>query len=158
VTPYHLIVRRVLLTGMSGTGKSTVVRELVARGYKAIDADDGWTDLLPDGTQRWREDAIQELLDTEDAEVLFLAGCDENQLAFDPGFDEVILLSAPRETLIRRLDTRPDNPFGKRPDELRRILRDLETVEPKLRAVADHEIRTDSSVDDVVTSILALLD
>jgi dephospho-CoA kinase len=158
VTPYHLIVRRVLLTGMSGTGKSTVVRELVARGYKAIDADDGWTEPLPDGTQRWRADAIQELLDTEDAEVLFLAGCDENQLAFDPGFDEVILLSAPRETLIRRLDTRPDNPFGKRPDELRRILRDLETVEPKLRAVADHEIRTDSSVDDVVTSILALLD
>jgi dephospho-CoA kinase len=147
-----------LLTGMSGTGKSTVVRELVARGYKAIDADDGWTEPLPDGTQRWREDAVQELLDTEDAEVLFLAGCDENQLAFDPGFDEVILLSAPRETLIRRLDTRPDNPFGKRPDELRRILRDLETVEPKLRVVADHEIRTDSSVDDVVTSILALLD
>jgi shikimate kinase len=29
-------VKRVLLTGMSGTGKSAVVRELVARGYRAI--------------------------------------------------------------------------------------------------------------------------
>jgi predicted ATPase len=34
-------VKRVLLTGMSGTGKSTVVRELAARGYKAVDADEG---------------------------------------------------------------------------------------------------------------------
>ena len=34
------VVKRVLLTGMSGTGKSTVVAELAARGYKAVDADD----------------------------------------------------------------------------------------------------------------------
>jgi len=27
-------VKRVLLTGMSGTGKSSIVRELVSRGYK----------------------------------------------------------------------------------------------------------------------------
>ena len=54
--------------------------------------------------------------------------------------------------------TRAENPFGKRPDELRHILNDLDTVEPKLRAVADHEIPTTASVDDVVTSILGLLD
>jgi hypothetical protein len=54
--------------------------------------------------------------------------------------------------------TRAENPFGKRPDELRHILNDLDTVKPKLRAVADHEIRTIASVDDVVTSILGLLD
>jgi GNAT superfamily N-acetyltransferase/dephospho-CoA kinase len=151
-------VKRVLLTGMSGTGRSTIVRELVARGYKAIDADDGWTEPLPDGSQRWREDAIGELLDAEDAEVLFLAGCEENQVAFLPRFDEVILLSAPRETLMQRLDTRPDNPFGKRPGERERILRDLENVEPGLRAIADHEIRTTASLEDIVRSILALVD
>ncbi len=27
----------------------------------------------------WPEDAIQAILDTEDAEVLFVAGCEENQ-------------------------------------------------------------------------------
>jgi hypothetical protein len=32
-------MKRVLLTGMSGTGKSTVINELSARGYKAVDTD-----------------------------------------------------------------------------------------------------------------------
>jgi broad-specificity NMP kinase len=34
-------VKRVLITGMSGTGKSTVSAELAARGYKAVDTDYG---------------------------------------------------------------------------------------------------------------------
>ncbi len=33
------IVKRMLLTGMSGTGTSTVTSELASRGYKAVDAD-----------------------------------------------------------------------------------------------------------------------
>jgi adenylate kinase family enzyme len=73
-------VKRVLLTGMSGTGKSSVIRELAARGYKAIDTDDGWCEPLPDGRQRWREAAIDALLATEDADVLLVAGCEENQV------------------------------------------------------------------------------
>ena len=52
-------MKRILLTGMSGTGKSSVVRELVARGYKAVDTDDGWCEPLPDGRQHWREEAIR---------------------------------------------------------------------------------------------------
>ncbi len=38
-------MKRVLLTGMSGTGKSTPIHELAARGYKAIDtASDEWSE------------------------------------------------------------------------------------------------------------------
>jgi broad-specificity NMP kinase len=32
----------VLLTGMSGTGKSGVIEALAARGFKAVDSDNGW--------------------------------------------------------------------------------------------------------------------
>ena len=40
-------MKRVFLTGMSGTGKSAVISELAARGYKAIDTDyDGWSELV----------------------------------------------------------------------------------------------------------------
>ncbi len=99
-------MKRVLLTGMSGTGKSSVIRELTARGYKAIDTDEGWSQPLPSGLQKWREDAIAELLATEDADVLFVAGCEENQAQFHSRFDHIILLSAPADTLTERLTAR----------------------------------------------------
>jgi dephospho-CoA kinase len=149
---------RVLLTGMSGTGKSAVVRALAARGYKAIDTDDGWCQALPDGRQIWREDAIGALLATEDADVLFVAGCEENQAQFHAQFDHIVLLSAPPGTLAERLASRTSNPYGKAPEELRRVLDDLETVEPLLRRVADHEVRTTVPLDEVVNIVLRLVD
>ena len=151
-------MKRVLVTGMSGTGKSSVVAELVARGYKAVDTDDGWCEDLPDGRQQWREDAVEALLDTEDADVLFVAGCEENQVRFHPRFDHIVLLSAPQEPLVERLAARSDNAFGRSPEELRRILDDLEHVEPLLRRVADHEIVTTTPLDEVVTTLLRLVD
>jgi dephospho-CoA kinase len=142
---------------MSGTGKSSVVRALTARGYKAVDTDDGWCEPLPDGRQRWDEDLITELLDTEDTSVLFVAGCEENQVVFHPRFDVVVLLSAPLEAMLLRLAERRDNSFGKSADERRRVLEDTAAVEPRLRAVADHEVRTTGDLDSTVDQILRLL-
>jgi dephospho-CoA kinase len=143
---------------MSGTGKSSVVRELAARGFKAVDTDDGWSEPLPDGRQRWREDAIEALLATEDTDVLFVAGCEENQARFHARFDHIILLSAPLEVLKQRLAARTSNPYGKDPGELSRIIDDVEAVEPLLRRVADHEVWTTISLNEVVTAILRLVD
>lgn len=147
-------MKRVLLTGMSGTGKSSIIQELAARGYKAIDTDNGWCEPLPNGLQRWREDAIGQLLATEDADLLFVAGCEENQARFHPCFDQIILLSAPAEVLAERLAARSNNAFGKSPGELKRVLDDLRLVEPLLRQAADHEIRTTKPLGDVVTEVL----
>jgi dephospho-CoA kinase len=150
-------VKRVLLTGMSGTGKSSVIRALAGRGHKAVDTDDGWCEPLPDGRQQWREDAISELLATEDAGVLFVAGCEDNQVRFHPRFDVIILLSAPAEVLIERLASRTTNPYGKAPGELSRVLDDLRVVEPLLRKAADHEIRTTMPLSAVVATVLRLV-
>lgn len=149
-------MKRVLLTGMSGTGKTSVIEALAALGYKAVDTDDGWCEPLPDGRQRWREDAIGELLDTEDADVLFVAGCEENQARFRSRFDLIILLSAPAETLVERLASRTTNPYGKGPGELSRVLDDLRLIEPLLRRAADHEIPATMPLPDVVTTVLRL--
>ncbi|HYV79333.1 MAG TPA: AAA family ATPase [Streptosporangiaceae bacterium] len=151
-------MKRVLLTGMSGTGKSSVVRELAARGFNAVDSDDGWSEPLPDGRQRWREDAIEVLLATEDTDVLFVAGCEENQARFHAQFDHIILLSAPLEVVMGRLAGRTSNPYGKTPEELSRIVDDVAAVEPLLRRVADHEVRTTMPLTEVVTAILDLVD
>jgi len=67
-------MKRVLLTGMSGTGKSTVIARLGELGYKVVDTDyGGFTVEVETGTGRerlWREDRIQEVLSAENAEVL----------------------------------------------------------------------------------------
>jgi dephospho-CoA kinase len=131
-------VKRVLLTGMSGTGKSSVIHALSARGFKAVDTDD----------------AVDQLLDAEDAEVLFVAGCEENQVRFHPRFDLIILLSAPVEVLAERLASRTTNSFGRAPSELERVLDDLQAVEPLLRKAATYEIRTTVPLGDVVAEIL----
>ena len=149
-------MKRVLLTGMSGTGKSSVIQALTALGHKAIDTDDGWCEPLPGGRQRWREDAIEQLLDTEDARVLFIAGCEENQVRFHSRFDLIVLLSAPAEVLAGRLAIRTGNPFGKSAGELERVLDDLRLVEPLLRRAADHEIVTTRPLDDVAAEVLRL--
>jgi len=142
---------------MSGTGKSSVIGALAARGYKAVDTDDGWCEALPDGRQRWREEAIEQLLATEDDGVLFVAGCEENQVRFHPQFDVIILLSAPAEILAGRLASRTSNSYGKTPGELRRVFDDLQVVEPLLRNAADYEISTTMPLNDVVTAVLRLI-
>jgi hypothetical protein len=124
--------------------------------HKAVDTDDGWCEPLPGGRQRWREDAIGQLLDTEDAAVLFIAGCEENQARFAPRFDLVILLSAPAPVILGRLAARTASRYGKEPGEVRRVLDDLQAIEPRLRRVADHEIVTTMPLHDVVATVLRL--
>ncbi len=161
-------MKRVLVTGMSGTGKSTTIRELAARGYKAVDADDpGWSEQVrvpgePDGPSStsgfdwvWREDRIAALLATDDADILFLSGCAPNQARFYPQFDHIVLLSTPTPVMIERLRTRTTNAFGKRPDELVKVLEDTLTIEPLLRRRASLEVPTTAPVDAVVEAILA---
>lgn len=150
-------MRRVLLTGIAGTGKSTVVAELRARGYKALDADDGLCCTAPDGEWLWNEDLIERVLSTEDTEVLVLAGAASNQVRFYDRFDHIVLLSTPADVIVERLATRTNNSFGKAADELDRVLGYHQTVEPMLRSVATHEIVTARPLSDVVDEIVQLV-
>jgi dephospho-CoA kinase len=150
-------LKRVFLTGMSGTGKSTVIATLAERGDKAIDLDEpGWSVYDAWGEWVWREDCVRELFGVEDADVLFVSGCPENQVSFYPQFDHIILLSAPAETIMGRLRTRTNNSYAKEPEEQAEVLGYLDTVEPRLRRVASHEIDATQSLEDVVASVIAI--
>jgi len=151
-------MRRILLTGMSGTGKSSLIARLAELGYRAVDLDEpAWSEHDEHGDWIWREDRVQALLSEEGGDVLFVSGCPGNQVKFYPRFDHIILLSAPPEVLVERLRTRTNNPYGKHPDELADVLTYVETVEPRLRRVADHEVDTTVPLDDVADEVLRLL-
>jgi shikimate kinase len=161
-------MKRVLITGMSGTGKSTLIAELAALGYKAVDADTGewshWVDVPgdvdavePGRDWVWREDLIDRLLSTEGAEVLFLSGAAMNMARFYPVFDHIVLLSAPADVILERLATRTNNSYGKRSEEAARVLRLIETIEPILRRRATHEFDTSAPLAEVVSAVLHLV-
>jgi broad-specificity NMP kinase len=158
------IVVLVLVTGMSGTGKSAALVELARRGHRVVDTDYGeYSKEAPcsDGggtEQLWREDRIEALLDGHDDGMLFVSGCVSNQGKFYPRFDAVVLLTAPANVILERVASRESNAFGKRDAERDRILCDLATIEPLLRAGSTAEIDTRAPLDEVVDGLESIAD
>jgi shikimate kinase len=138
---------------MSGVGKSTVGSTLAARGFKVADLDYGYS--TDDG--HWNEDLVDELLSIEDGDVLFVIGAADNQPKFYPRFDLIVLLSAPVDVMLARLNTRTNNRYGKSAEDQAKIRSDLRQFEPLMRRVADHELRTDSEVQSVVADLVRLV-
>jgi dephospho-CoA kinase len=144
----------VLVTGMSGAGKSTALAELARRGFTTVDTDYGpWIHVV-DGEPLWREPLIDALLDGPRETPLFVQGTVANQGLFYDRFDAVVLLSAPTEVLFDRLANRTNNPFGKAAAERQRITDDITEVEPLLRQAATHEIDTSRPLSDVVDMLM----
>jgi hypothetical protein len=77
-------VSKVLVTGMSGTGKSSALQVLGEKGHRVVDTDtDQWSEWVTelDGSQdwTWREEAITAQLNDRHDGHLFVSGCKTNQ-------------------------------------------------------------------------------
>ncbi|MGZ4637907.1 MAG: AAA family ATPase [Actinomycetes bacterium] len=143
---------RVLVTGMSGTGKTTLLDELRRRGHLTVDTDyDGWE--LPDDT--WDERRMDRLLAEHSAVVV--SGTVENQRRFYDRFDHVVLLSVPLHVLMDRVRARTDNPYGKTPEQRADITLFTQTVEPLLRQGASLELDGQRPVSELGDAIEQLL-
>lgn len=162
-------MKRVLITGMSGTGKSSVVEELAARGYRAHDLDtpewSEWVDADPSDTLtpaqgkdwHWREDRVRALLSRPEDGMLFVSGCADNMGRLLPLIDAIILLSAPVATIMERLRARSADGYGSVVEERQKVADLISTVEPLLRKSADHEIDTRKPIPATVDEILRLV-
>ena len=146
---------RVLLTGMSGSGKSMLVQELRRRGYAAYDADDhGFSEPRAGGRWGWRADAVASLFaQIPEGDLLFFAGCSEEQIEMP--FDYRVVLTVPEDEIVVRLRTRTSNAYGRKPAERRQVLADLAQVEPLLRRSADLVLSTTAPVATVADRLLA---
>jgi dephospho-CoA kinase len=151
-------VRKVLITGMSGTGKSTALVELAQRGFRVVDTDSPeWSEWIPHSDEwLWREDRMAALLAEDGDRTLFVSGCMSNQGKFYDRFDAVVLLSAPAHVILERVGSRTTNDYGKTARERELILTHFATVEPLLRATATHEIDASRPLAEVVDALIAI--
>jgi shikimate kinase len=144
---------RILVTGMSGVGKSTLLAELARRGHGTVDTDFGnWES--PIGF--WDETRMGALLERERDVVV--SGTVTNQGRFYDRFEHVVLLSAPVEVLIVRVATRTNNPYGRAVEEQSEIRKYVVEVEPLLRTSASIELdgrRPVSELADAVERLIA---
>ena len=149
---YHLAVgiRNYLIEGVSGTGKTSVCKELQRRGYHAINGDNELAyqgdpetgkpmdDPLPHVHHIWHVDKVKAIVANQDEAVTFFCGGSRNFSKFIDLSDGVFVLEVDLDTLNRRIDERcrldPDD-WGGRPSERELIVRTHQTKEdiPKKR-------------------------
>jgi dephospho-CoA kinase len=143
---------------MSGTGKSTALAELRRRGFDVVDTDEpGWAAWCDeDRGYSWREDRMAELLARGRSTTLYVSGTVSNQGRFYPQFDAVVLLSAPAEVMLERIESRTTNDYGKMAEERELILSHLAEIEPLLRATCTHEIDATQPVENIVAELVRI--
>jgi dephospho-CoA kinase len=150
---------RVLVTGMSGTGKSSALEQLAKRGYRVVETDeDGWCAWSDEADGwLWDEERMTALLADDGGHTLFVSGCVSNQGRFYDRFDAVVLLSVPPDVAAERIDTRTTNDYGKSAEERELVREHFATVEPLLRATATHELDATRPLDALVQDLVALV-
>ena len=162
-------MKTILITGMSATGKSTLINELCDLGYTAIDFDNDtysiWADaestpefpdneVIPGKDWIWHEERVLNLLNTTETDLLFVSGCASNMSKFYPWFNSIILLTTTEKVMADRLATRKGIAYGQTPPEVARILRLKQTIEPLLVNAADLVIDSNASLQSIMGIIL----
>lgn len=169
-------VALIWVTGVSGSGKSSVCEALRTRDHLAVDADwDGfsqWVHRLtaepvvdppypvPPGwlnnfAWRVKPEAVESLAANLGSGVGFLCGGFENEDDVWHFFDRVVCLVVDEGTLRDRLATRTANQFGKHPDQLRAALRWRLVVQERFRTRGAVQIDATQPLEVVVAEVVA---
>ncbi len=167
-------MKKIYITGVSGTGKSTIAKELKRKGIYAfsIDEVDGLCDWKNkktgeavrynfDGNQDWFDqngwmcdaEKLKELMNVNE-EIVVVAGIASNQNEYLTLFEKVFVLQCKKETFIHRLMTRTDNLFGKKLSEQESLINFYQGFEKKLVDAGAISINAENPIDKVIDDIL----
>lgn len=163
------------ITGIAGTGKSTLAQELNKRGITALDMDSvpslcHWKNKVTGEkgeyksgigkdwieAHNWICDVVklQELLDKYSDNIV-IVGIASNRDEYILLFDKVFLLHCGEETLLRRLSTRDTNVFAKEKSEQEQLLGWYKDFEEKMLKYGAVPINTEEPINVVADRIVA---
>ena len=166
----------VLITGMSGAGKSTIAGVLARRGLACIDADndpllarsvdaDGNVvddESVPDfawlerHSWAWDPVRLDEVIRDAGPVTLYVCGGAANELELANRFTRMFFLELDEPTMLARLDTPGrDNEWGRIGDTREYMRRRLPVYQDRLRASGVIPIDATQPLDRVVDEILS---
>ena len=166
----------VLITGMSGAGKSTIAQALARRGLASLDADgdpllarsvdcDGKVvedPSIPDfawlarHSWAWDPARLDVLIRTAAPATLYICGGAANEIELADRFTQMFLLEMDEPTMLARLDAPSrDNEWGRIGDTREHLRRRLPGHQDRLRAFGAIPIEARQPLDQVVDAILS---
>ncbi len=168
-------MKKVYVTGIAGTGKSTVLKKLKEKGFCTIGTDETlnlchWvnqksgkavkeeTALTEEfvSSHDWLCDIkfLQELIDRKKEDIVFVLGITGNQEQYLDNFDKILCLTARPEVFLERINNRIDNDFGKEKKVQKRLLGWYKEYEDKMSKRGATIINAEKPIDEVVEQIL----
>ncbi|MFA7191766.1 MAG: AAA family ATPase [Candidatus Paceibacterota bacterium] len=167
-------MKKYYITGMAGSGKSTIARMLTQNNIRAIDIDDHdlsrWVNKET-GEVVQRQPGADKYFFKNNASALdierlfkmieemegpvFVVGLADNQKDFINKFDKVFLLRCHPSALIQRINSRNDNSFGKDEEARNMIIRGNEKFENKMMDLGAIPIDTSMPIDKVYEELMS---
>jgi len=162
---------KVFITGVAGTGKSTIAKALTERGITTVDFSDYpalryWrnkitkkkSDYSPNNDMSWFDDH-ECVCDLDELKKLFVqhenlvitgVATGTEALGF---FDKIILLQSSPETIRQRMETR-NRVFGKKKEEQDSVIAWRDEFDPMILSHEAIPISTEGALEEVVEKIL----
>ena len=167
-------MKKFCITGVSGTGKSSVIEELKKKGINAFDIDAmdelcHWRDeeqgkrveYYPGIGKEWLDKhyyfcdtkKLKAIMDSCDGPVV-VAGLASNQEEFLALFDKVFLFYCDKKIFLQRLDNRENHDFARDKSEQEHILGYYKELEAEMREYGAVPIDTNAQINEIVNKII----
>lgn len=168
-------MKKFYITGVSGTGKSSVALKLKEKGISVIDIDEvkGLCHWVHESTKEihdWYSGIGSDFLDLHDyicdqekliklinecKDIVVVFGLAGNQSEFLNLFDKVFLFHCDEKIFLERIRTRTNHDFGKHESEKKMILGWYRDLEKEMLEEGAIPINTDRPLVDVVDEVMS---
>ena len=167
--------KSVLVTGVPGTGKTTISQRLNELGYKAYDLDDGLglysmihkitklpivdhnnTDLEKVKNLNWvcDKEKLASIIKNEINDLVFYCGNASNWREIISLFDLIVLLKISPEIMKKRLTSRTNNDYGRNSEVQDYLLTKKDLWDSELENTGAISVDANGDLDSVVKEII----